>query len=62
MSDRKPLVIPPLDALREQIAAVQSELRRLRKLYVLAKAASEETAVPACSARRRSAQRTGNTP
>jgi hypothetical protein len=38
VSDQAPITIPPVDVLREQLVAKQAEVRRLRKLLLLAKA------------------------
>jgi len=41
MSDQKPITIPSVNVLREKVVAKTAELRRLRKMLLLAKAATE---------------------
>lgn len=42
MSDETPITVPPVKVLREQLTLKQAEVRRLRKLLLLAKAVSQE--------------------
>ncbi len=46
MNDETPITVPPVKVLREQLIMKQAEVRRLRKLLLLAKAVnSEDTAL-----------------
>ena len=38
MSDKDPIVVPPIGVIRQELACKQAEVRRLRRLLLLAKA------------------------
>ncbi len=57
MNEQKPICVPPISDLRKEIVTRQAELRRLRKMLLLAKAvATDEPGNASESTARRASQ------